>query len=326
MTGTFVVSLDFELHWGVRDKRTVAGYRDNLLGVREVVPRLLELFERYGVGASWATVGLLCFETRDELLRNLPAVRPDYERAELDPYPDVESVGEDEDDDPYHLAPSLVREIVDAPGQELASHTFSHFYCLERGATAEAFRADLRAARDVAKRFGVELDSLVLPRNQWEASCLEVARDLGFKAVRGNPDHPLHRARDEAALGLGVRALRWLDACLPFTGHPTRAPSSLVRDGLADVAASIFLRPATGGIVDDLRVRRIRGLLDRAAARDELVHVWWHPHNFGAEPDANLAVLERILESVERHRETGDLVCRTMGEVAGDVLGPGALG
>jgi hypothetical protein len=43
-SGAFVLSLDFELLWGVRDKRTVADYGSNILGVRRVVPALLDLF------------------------------------------------------------------------------------------------------------------------------------------------------------------------------------------------------------------------------------------------------------------------------------------
>src|SRR4051794_24900749 len=51
--GRLVVSLDFELYWGVRDQRSIADYRANLLGVRDVVPRLLELFERHGIRVTW---------------------------------------------------------------------------------------------------------------------------------------------------------------------------------------------------------------------------------------------------------------------------------
>src|ERR1700686_2907278 len=47
--GAFVISLDFELHWGVRDHERPNGpYGPNLLGARKAIPRLLELFERYG--------------------------------------------------------------------------------------------------------------------------------------------------------------------------------------------------------------------------------------------------------------------------------------
>jgi hypothetical protein len=39
LQGALVISLDFELHWGVRDKRSVASYRENLLGARRAVRR-----------------------------------------------------------------------------------------------------------------------------------------------------------------------------------------------------------------------------------------------------------------------------------------------
>lgn len=38
--GTFVISLDFELMWGVRDVQTKAGYGPNILGVRQAIPAM----------------------------------------------------------------------------------------------------------------------------------------------------------------------------------------------------------------------------------------------------------------------------------------------
>ena len=64
----FVLSLDFELMWGVNGSRTIADYGDNILGVRRVVPRMLDILERYGLGCTWATVGFLFCSDRDELL------------------------------------------------------------------------------------------------------------------------------------------------------------------------------------------------------------------------------------------------------------------
>ncbi|HUE97135.1 MAG TPA: hypothetical protein VMN39_10770, partial [Longimicrobiaceae bacterium] len=104
--GAFVVSLDFELAWGMgrqaaRDDDT----RSRLLGARAVVPRLLELFEEFEVAATWAVVGFLFAESRAELERMKPAGRPRYLDPALSSY-EVE-VGEDESEDPLHFAPSL---------------------------------------------------------------------------------------------------------------------------------------------------------------------------------------------------------------------------
>jgi hypothetical protein len=74
--GALVISLDFELHWGVRDKRSVADYRENLLGARRAVPAMLALFAEFGVRATWAIVGLLFAVSRREMLERLPARRP----------------------------------------------------------------------------------------------------------------------------------------------------------------------------------------------------------------------------------------------------------
>lgn len=57
--GTFVVSLDFELWWGIRDAIPLARYRDNLIGERVAVEVLLERFTKRGIRATWATVGAL---------------------------------------------------------------------------------------------------------------------------------------------------------------------------------------------------------------------------------------------------------------------------
>src|SRR5271170_964441 len=82
--GGFVISLDFELHWGVRDHRTVDQYRDNLLGARQAIPAILDLFKRHGIHATWATVGFLFFESLDSLNAGLPDELPRYRETNLD--------------------------------------------------------------------------------------------------------------------------------------------------------------------------------------------------------------------------------------------------
>ena len=106
--GQFVISLDFELHWGVRDHTAVDQYRENLLGVREVVPALLARFRQREVHATWATVGILFAKTRAEALQHAPSDRPAYTNARLNPYTGLEAAGPDEAADPFHFAGSLV--------------------------------------------------------------------------------------------------------------------------------------------------------------------------------------------------------------------------
>ena len=37
--GYFIISLDFELHWGVFDKKSISEYKENLENVKLVIPR-----------------------------------------------------------------------------------------------------------------------------------------------------------------------------------------------------------------------------------------------------------------------------------------------
>src|ERR1700709_771116 len=106
--GALVISLDFELHWGVRDHTPLnATERKRLLGARAVVPNLLRVFDAHKIRATWATVGFLFARSREEAFECRPRCTPKYEQKELDPY--EETLGRDEADDPFHFAPSLIR-------------------------------------------------------------------------------------------------------------------------------------------------------------------------------------------------------------------------
>jgi hypothetical protein len=317
MSGTLVISLDFELYWGVRDSRSLESYRENLLGVRSAVPRLLDLFRDYEIHATWATVGFLFCETKEELVESLPDRRPAYSNPRLSPYPHIAELGPDEERDPFHYAPSLVGRIAAAPGQEVGSHTFSHYYCLEQGQGPGDFEADLRAAVAVADRRGIELESLVLPRNQVRPDYLPICRQLGFVTYRGTERSWIYAARARASESRWRRGLRLIDAYANVTSHNLFAPD-LSGEPPHCVPSSRFLRPYDSRLraLESLRLRRILRSLDVAAEHGLAYHLWWHPHNFGVQIDQNLGLLERILERFARLRETHGMRSLAMREVA----------
>jgi peptidoglycan/xylan/chitin deacetylase (PgdA/CDA1 family) len=321
--GALVLSLDFELHWGVRDHTAADGpYRRNLLAVWEVVPRTLELFAEFGVQGTWATVGMLFARDRAERERFSPAVRPTYARRELDPY--LEATGEGEADDPLHYASSLVGRIVDAPGQEMATHTYSHFYCLEEGQSAEAFQADLRAAVEIAAERGVTLRSIVFPRNQHNPAYDSLLREAGITCYRSNARGWMYSARAADAHDPLTRASRLADAYLPLTGPQTqRWDEAATASGLVASRASLLLRPATPRrpALERLRLARLSRAMEHAAREREIFHLWWHPHNFGGDVEANLRFLRSFLERFARARDRYGMRSLTMSGLAEVVLG-----
>jgi peptidoglycan/xylan/chitin deacetylase (PgdA/CDA1 family) len=319
MPGTLIISLDFELFWGVRDVMTLQAYRSNLAGVRTAIPAMLALFEEYGVRATWATVGFLFFASKGDLLRHVPEKTPSYEIPALSPYPALATIGENEAADSYHFGRSLLEQIRSVPGQEIGSHTFSHYYALERGQTSETFRHDLLAAVGAGRHLGVELRSLVFPRNQCNRDYLPICRDLGFNSYRGNEQSWMYRqGRGDQEL-LWKRGFRLLDSYLNFSGHHTFRLEDVARSGAPfNLPASRFLRPWSGKLrlLEEARLRRIERAMTYAAREGEAFHLWWHPHNFGVNLDRNLTNLRRILNHFNRLRSVHDMESASMGDLA----------
>src|SRR5262249_9770335 len=133
--------------------------------------------------------------------------------------------------------------------------------------------------------------TIVFPRNQTNAAYLQVCRELGLVCYRGNEKSWLYASgtyRGESRL---KRAIRLADAYMNLTGHNTYRASS--ENGLCNVASSRFLRPYSRRLapLDGLRLRRITRGIEYSAKSGETYHLWWHPHNFGADLEQNMTFL-----------------------------------
>ena len=84
--GSFIISLDFELFWGVRDKKSIASYGGNILGAKEAIITMVDLFTKYNVKATIATVGLLFCQTKSEIYKFIPTKKPSYVKKNLSPF------------------------------------------------------------------------------------------------------------------------------------------------------------------------------------------------------------------------------------------------
>jgi len=318
--GTLVISLDFELLWGVRDHATRERYGANILGGRAAIPKMLELFAQHEIRATWATVGFLFAETRDELLASLPPVdlRPRYRDPRLSNYSYLGELGNDEGRDPYYFGASLLRLIRETPGQEIGTHTLSHFYALEPGATLSAFEADLQAARSLAKRRGIELRSIVFPRNQYAAEHLDICRRQGIGIFRGNSASWAYRAVSGAGQTLVRRGLRLVDAHTGVLGPHLHRVTPADDRRPADVPASQFLRPCSGRLAafHPLHLAILKRAMTQAARQGKVFHLWWHPHNFGRDLEANLSGLLQLLRHVVRLRDSHGMQMSSMAEQA----------
>jgi hypothetical protein len=317
--GAFVISLDLELLWGVREIAAGGRYHRYLHGARSAIPRILALFGQFNVAATWATVGFLFARDRDELADFLPADQPRYLHARFDPY--REEIGRNEVEDPLHFGRSLLEMIREMPRQEIGSHTFSHYYCLEQGQNVSSFCADLESAQRIAAvTLGMNLRSLVLPRNQFNPAYATVIQKAGFLCYRGNQQGRIYAAAGtQSATSPGARAARLADAYIPVSPDCLQSWHDVQSDsGLCDVRASRFLRPYNPRckVLGSLRASRIVNGM-RAAARGGLVyHLWWHPHNFGAHIDESVEFLSGILAEFRILRDQFGFRSMSMAEAA----------
>jgi len=313
----FVVSLDFEQAWGREPNRIGPAEEAAFLGARRAIPRMLDLAERHATGFTWASVGLLFFDTREEMLACLPERRPTYADPQLDAYRRMTHVGRDERHDPLHFGRSLLLRIRDCPHQEIATHSFSHYYALEDGDDAEAFAADLLAAGRAAETLGLRMKSLVFPRNQVNPRYLSVCRAFGLTSYRGAQPSPVHAARARSEERPLQRLGRAADAYCPFARNSEVTRAS-VDDGLVNIPASHFLRPAMPRmkVLNELQLARILGEMRRIARKGGIFHLWWHPQNFGADLDLNLDVLGRILKAYRDLADGFGMRSLTMAQLA----------
>jgi peptidoglycan/xylan/chitin deacetylase (PgdA/CDA1 family) len=314
--GALVISLDFELHWGVRDPRRLdEAERKRLLAAREAVPRILNVFREHAVRATWATVGFLFARSREEAQDCRPACLPRYAQAELDPY--CESLGRDESDDPFHFAPSLIRAVAQEPGQEVGSHSYSHYYSLEAGQGEEEFRADVASAKRIAGNSGYRLRSYVFPRNQLRPSYLPILGEAGFQTHRGTePVAAKAPVTFREQRRPWPRALRLRDAYWDVNGALTVDwPSD---SHPAPIDASRYLRPFSPKLrgLEGARLKRIAGAMKQAAVEKRIFHLWWHPEDFAGCPERNLAFLHQVLSVFDLCRRDYNMVSLSMGDVA----------
>jgi peptidoglycan/xylan/chitin deacetylase (PgdA/CDA1 family) len=302
----------------------VTRYFPNLVGARTAIPALLDLFVEYGIHATWATVGFLFCDQTGTLVKFAPSHhRPEYENRVLSPYYDLPPEGASETSESVFFAPSLIRVIANAAHQEIATHSFSHYYCLEKGQDIQTFRQDLLAAQAVACALGLELRSIVFPKNQCAEEFLAVCTEVGILAYRGNPRSWLYRAAANDEQRYVKRLCRLLDAYLPLWSQNCYAAPVRSGDLPINVGGSRFLRPYSPlfQMFEPLRLHRIKRELTKAARKGLFYHLWWHPHNFGVNIAANLAFLRKILEHYRSLQNLYGMESRNMGEIAACCLG-----
>jgi hypothetical protein len=210
----------------------------------------------------------------------------------------------------------MVRRIASCPNQEICTHTFSHYYCLEPGQTPGQFAADIRTARKQLQDWGIPCESIVFPRNQYALDHLAVCASADINVYRGNERSRFYRGVSHDEQGPLRRLGRLADTYLPLTGDNLSRPAA--GEGPTNIPSSRLLRAYNRKLkkFDGLKLKRIVRSMNHAAASNSVFHLWWHPHNFGADTAENLEFLSRVLLNFRRLRDSDGMLSATMAEAA----------
>ncbi|GGD30204.1 polysaccharide deacetylase family protein [Flavobacterium orientale] len=311
--GKFVISLDFELVWGIFDHISLPNKKAYFQNTLYVIPRILELFEKNNCKVTWATVGMLLNENWEQWRAMIPEDKPSYNNKNLDAYT-FGLTHEKSGYDHFFFAPQLVKRILATPGQELATHTYSHYYCQEEGQTLEQFETDLDVALKMTKKLEVAIQSIVFPRNQFNQNYVNACVSRGIVNLRSNPDSWFWQ--DKKAVTMQAKVMRTLDTVIPFT-KTSYSWNKIIRTSHTEQPSSRFLKPLNAiSFINDVRLKRIFNEMVWAAKNGEVYHLWWHPHNFGTSPNESLKQLELILEHFRYLRENFNMQSCTMGDLS----------
>jgi hypothetical protein len=301
-TGTFVISLDFELAWGTRGRPAAAKVGPYLDGAREAIRGMLELFEEFNIPATWATVGALLMAQPGAQRRHRMITS-----SQFDDIPPGDHVSA-----PNWYAEDVLNQILECSvPQEIGCHTLTHHYVN----TEPAGRQELADELDLFLELFNELKlprprSFVFPKAYQAHFDLLAERD--FYAYRG----PENRWYEHLPGTLPAAGIRLVDSIAGLTPQVHRCEHH--SRNLSMIPASQFYAPFMGVgryVPLQSRVRKAINGLNHAARHGGVYHLWTHPFNLGRQMDELLGGLRQILSHAAGLSEVGQLHLATMGQL-----------
>lgn len=310
--GTVVISLDAELAWGFYDLKEIPSSR--VEGARAAWLNLIDLFDEFDVPATWAVVGHLFLNECDGVHDDLES-RDGWFARDPDGTADTSS---------NWFAPDLIKATRNAKvDHEIGCHTFSHVEFGDKATTRKIATAELRESRRVASEWGIDLESFVFPRNN--VGYRELLAEYDFTCYRGTGPGRWYDGTPARPIG------KTMSMAVGRSPPPTVQPD-VDEYGLVNVPASLYLFTFDGlpkkiakQVVGDPVVRKAKlGIRNAAQTHsDEVLHLWLHPNNLTKKEDFDR--IRKILEYLQRMRDTTNLSIQTMGQVARNTLAEQAI-
>ena len=308
--GAFIISLDTELGWGEFDLGKTEKKRDEYLLTRQCIESMILLFEKYNINATFAIVGHLMLNDIEYIsgVKYPEITRPTYIRYTKDWFDHV-SIHADERS--IWFGRDILDRIIDSSVKhEIASHSFSHIIFGEDGCTRNAAESDIAKCVKIADSLMIKLESFVFPRNSIKYE--EILLKYDFKTYRTNGTEWYKKIK--------IKFLRRFAHIIDDVFSITPSTHFIKRDlnGLYTTEGSMLYLSRNGVrklIPIHSRVTKAKKGIDAAIKKNQVFHLWFHPHNIASDPKKLLMGFEEILKYAKAKIDANELINMTMKEI-----------
>lgn len=313
--GAFTISIDYESAWGYADHDLSDADKKRIEEEGFNVRRLILLFEKYNVPATWAVVGHLIDRgcPWDNGTPHPEYKRPVHEGEKKDWFRDHPP--KHEYTDPlWYDTENLIGMVRNSSAKhDIGSHSYAHVLYDEKCTSEESIKADLKNLGRVHRVHDVPLTTFIFPRNI--EGYHRLLKINGFTTYRGNSPKWYDKYN-----GLRKRLYHLLDYMSPKAR--TVLPD-LNTFGLVNIPDCMLLLGRNGLrkiVRSNHIIRKAKNSLKQAAKKKEVFHLWFHPSNFSYDTETQFGIFETILEEATKLRDTGVLDIVTMEYIANQVL------
>ncbi len=299
--GIFTISIDYEFAWGIADQN-LSNKKELIKKEVEIIQRLIRVFEKYNIPATWAIVSHLLKRGLD----NYP--KPLNYKKKIDwfkQYPNKEK----EQNILWYDSENLIFKIKNsAVHHQIASHSYAHIIYGEKGVNPKAIQYDLKKAQHIHKQNNLDFDTFIFPRNK--VAFLDELKKMGIKIYRGNSKRYWNYLPNPFN-----RAFHLIDYFLPFsfTILPIKE-----KNGLINIPDSMLLISRCGlrKIIPSFCInKKAQNGLIKASSKKEIFHLWFHPSNFICDTENQFQILENILKKATKLREEGKIKITTLNKI-----------
>tara|TARA_B100000242_G_scaffold258217_1_gene202434 strand:- start:659 stop:1522 length:864 start_codon:yes stop_codon:yes gene_type:complete len=271
---SFSISIDLELAWGVWD-RINSKYLNNAINLeREIVDKLINIFNTYEIPVTWATVAAL-IDQKNKMI----------------------NIG----DKKAWYAPDIIEKIIDTKINHLiASHSYAHPNF--KKSTETEIIEDFEKAEYFFKSIGLSPNVLVFPRNQ--VAHLSILKKFNYKFYR-SIDKSWYKEISKFNLLIGKIA-NINDKIFPFKSNSVK--SIIHSNGLIEIPSSILLISRNGfkfAVTNLNMFYKIKKGIEMAIKNRECFHIWFHPSNFYFKSNKQFDLLKKILIFINEKRTEG---------------------